>query len=296
MSAGPNGDLRKEMMVGVFAFAVIVALFMFSIFVTGGTFWKKGREVNVTFSNVMGLRKGDNVVTRGMTVGEVKNLEIDRKSGRVRVTCMLVTPLELRTDCSAAVVPTSILGGRQLALFEGEKAELLADNALIPGQDPQDIMNDAGDAISQIRDTINKGLLDDLSSAVKQVKEIAEKINRGEGTLGLLVNDKTVYNDIAAVSSDLKAITAGLKEGKGTLAKLMNEDTVYNDLKTTTANLRDISQRLSDGKGSLGKLLSEDESIYDDAKGVLKDFRGAIDDYRESSPILTFTTIMFGAF
>lgn len=296
MSNAPMGELRKEVAVGLFAFAVIGALFVFSIFVTGDTLWSKGREVNVMFADVMGLRKGDNVVSRGMTVGEVKELIIDKATGKVKVRCLLTTPLDLKADCHAAVVPTSILGGRQLALFDGSGTALLADDAPIPGQTPQDVMQELGEVVREVRDTLKKGALDDLAVAVKQVKEIAEKINHGEGTLGLLVNDKKLYNDVSVAAADLKAITTGFREGKGSLAKLMNEDAVYNDLKTSMANMRDISQRLADGKGSLGKLLSEDESIYNDAKGVLKDFRGAIDDYRESSPILTFTTIMFGAF
>lgn len=332
MNDASNADLRKEVTVGVFAFAVIIGLFVFSIFVTGGSFWRKGQTIEVIFTDVMGLRKGDNVVTRGMTVGEVKALSIDKTTGKVRVSCFLGTPVDLRADCSAAVVPTSILGGRQLDLLPGSmNAAAWAGGEPIPGKAPHDIMAEVGDVVREIRETIKKGALDDLGATIKSAKEIADKINKGEGTLGLLVNDKTMYKDITSVAADLKVITAQIREGKGSLAKLLNDDTVYNDLKVTMANAKDvsqrladgkgtlgrlmsaddavyndlkvsmanmkeISQRLADGKGSLGKLLSADESIYNDAKGVLKDFRGAIDDYRESSPILTFTTIMFGAF
>lgn len=331
MSNASSADLRKEVMVGVFAFAVVIGLFLFSIFVTGGGFWRKGQVIEVVFADVMGLRKGDNVVTRGMTIGEVKNLDIDKISGRVRVTCMLVKLMEFKADCSATVVPTSILGGRQLALFDGKGPQLLADGAVIEGLPPHDIMQEAEDVIREFRDTLKKGALDDLAATIKAAREIADKINKGDGTLGMMVNDKSMYKDITAVAADLKAITSQIREGKGSLAKLMNEDTVYNDLKATMANAKDVSQRLADGKGALGKLmsadetiysdlkvsmanmkevsqrladgkgslgkfLSADESIYNDAKGLLKDFRAAIDDYRESSPILTFTSIMFGAF
>jgi phospholipid/cholesterol/gamma-HCH transport system substrate-binding protein len=296
MSNSAAGELRREVTVGAFAFAVIAGLFVFSIFITGGTFWSKGREVDVIFTDVMGLRKGDNVVMRGMTIGEVKNLDLNKGGGRVKVVCLLTKSVELKSDCTAAVVPTSILGGRHLALFEGKGTEPLADGTTIEGQAPHDIMQEMGDVVREFRDTLKKGALEDLAETFKQAREISEKINKGEGTLGMLVNDKTLYKDLASASADLKTITTQVREGKGSIAKLLNDDTVYNDLKTSMANMKDISQRLADGKGSLGKFLSTDETIYNDAKGVLKDFRGAIDDYRESSPILTFTTIMFGAF
>lgn len=330
MSNASEGDLRKEVTVGVFAFAVVLGLFVFSIFVTGGTFWSKGSEIDIMFTDVMGLRKGDNVVTRGMTVGEVRNLDLEKTTGRVKVRCLLTKPVELKADCSAAVVPTSILGGRQLALTAGKSPEMLAQGTPIAGEPPHDIMKDAGDVVREFRDTLKKGALDDLAVTLKQAREISEKINKGDGTLGLLVNDKALYTDLAGVASDLKTILAQVRENKGSLAKLINEDAVYNDLKTTMANarevsqrlvdgkgslakllnedtayndlkvslanLKEVSQRLADGKGTLGKFLSSDETIYNDTKGVLKDFRAAIEDYRESSPILTFTTIMFGAF
>jgi len=218
-----------------------------------------------------------------------------------------------------------------LVLFEGKSHEPLAADTAIEGQLPHDIMKEAGEVVRRIRDTLTNGVLDDLAVTIKQAREISEKINKGDGTLGLLVNDKTLYTNLMAVAADIKGITTQIREGKGTLAKLMNDDTVYNDLRTSMANVKDISQRLADGKGALGKLLStdetvysdlktsmanmkeisqrlvdgkgslgkflsSDESIYNDAKGVLKDVRAAVDDYRESSPILTFTTIMFGAF
>ena len=296
MSKVSASDLRREVTVGAFAFAVVIGLFVFSIFVTGGTFWSRGSEVDVLFTDVMGLRKGDNVVTRGMTVGEVNNLDIDRNSGRVRVTCLLSKPVELKSDCSAAVVQTSILGGRQLALYGGKAADPLKDGTAIEGQAPHDVMQEIGDVVRKVRESLDKGALDDLAATIKQAREISEKINRGDGTLGMLVNDKTMYTNIVAVADDLRAITTQVRDGKGTLARLINDDTVYNDLKASMANMKEISQRLADGKGTLGKFLSSDETIYNDTRGVLKDLRGAIDDYRESSPILTFTTILFGAF
>jgi phospholipid/cholesterol/gamma-HCH transport system substrate-binding protein len=50
-------------------------------------------------------------------------------------------------------------------------------------------------------------LMKDLSSAVKSVDNIVKKVERGEGTLGGLINDPTVYED-------LKVILGGAKRSK----------------------------------------------------------------------------------
>ena len=94
----------------------------------------------------------------------------------------------------------------------------------------------------------------------------------------------------------LKSITEKIDKGEGTLGQLVNDKATYHDASVAMANLKEVSQRLVDGKGTLGMLLSEDDELYSNAKLILRDVRAAVDDYRESSPILTFTTVLFGAF
>ena len=48
------------------------------------------------------------------------------------------------------------------------------------------------------------------------------------------------------------------------------------------------------GEGTLGKLLA-DATVYDDLSQLLKETRATIDDFRENSPIVTFTSVFFGA-
>lgn len=50
-------------------------------------------------------------------------------------------------------------------------------------------------------------LMKDLSSAVKSVDNIVKKVERGEGTLGGIINDPTVYED-------LKVVLGGAKRSK----------------------------------------------------------------------------------
>jgi len=290
-------ELKREVTVGVFAFAVMLGLFAFSIFVTGGAFWNKGRQLDIMFDNVMGLRKGDNVMIRGMAVGSVKALELVKETGKIRVTCSLTVPVRLKADCSATVVATSLLGGKHLSLSEGSANQPdLAEGTIIIGLRPKDLIADAGAIVQDIKNALRDGALDDMKGTLKAAREIADKINKGEGTLGLLINDKSLYNDFASAAVDIKAVTTQIKDGKGTLSKLINDDAMYADLKATTENLKEVSQRLADGKGFLGKLLSKDEQLYDDAKLLLENARAAVDDYRESSPILTFTSVLFGSF
>jgi phospholipid/cholesterol/gamma-HCH transport system substrate-binding protein len=94
----------------------------------------------------------------------------------------------------------------------------------------------------------------------------------------------------------LKEISDRLAKGEGTLGKLLSEDDqVYADLAATLASFRGMSESIAKGEGTIGKLVS-DEELYDEFKALVREGRAAVDDIRETSPVTTFTSIFFGAF
>jgi len=293
-----SSELRREVAVGGFAFAVLLGLFLFTIFITGEVFFKTRQMITIEFDEVMGLKKGDSVVVRGMTVGEVKNLDLASKVGKVHVRCTLQEHLKLKEDCWAVVASTTVLGGRQVQLSEGSAdARPLPRGMVVPGRMPGDLMKDAGKIIAELRKTLDEdGGIQDFGQLIRNAREISDKINSGTGTLGRLVNDDALFKDVAVAVADVKEMVTQVREGKGTLGKLMNDDSVYNDVAAAAANLREISDRLEQGKGFLGHLMSEDDTLYDEARMALQDVRAAVDDFRETAPILTFTSVLLGAF
>lgn len=49
-----------------------------------------------------------------------------------------------------------------------------------------------------------KSLLGDLASAVADVKKITTRVNAGEGTLGAVINDPTIYEDLKEILGNIK--------------------------------------------------------------------------------------------
>lgn len=290
-------ELRREMVVGAFAFLVVLGLFLFSIFITGEIFVGKKQELRVLFKDVMGLRVGERVVCRGMSVGEVKELSLLPMKGKVEVLCYLDKPVHLREKYAITIEPTSLLGGRLVRIREGpaDGAEV-PEGAVLEGRMPFDLVQETGELVTSVRRTVEAGgVLTNLQVAVAQAREIVEKMNDGTGTLAQLINDKAVYDDMKAVAASLKIIAKKLESGKGVLSGLVHDEEMYADMKAAVGNLREISQRLADGKGLLGQLLAEDDELSAEVKLFVQDIRAAVDDFRETAPILTFTSVFFGA-
>lgn len=254
-------ELSMEVLVGTFMFVALLSLCVFTIILSRENVFRKTFPFEVVFADVMGLRDGDNVVMRGMTIGKVKAMAL--KDDGVHVVAALQRQIQLRKGYQVDVIMSSVLGGRYLQISEGDAgAEAIAADATIKGKQPKDVMALASDVASDL-------------------KEITAKINGGQGTIGKLINDDRLYNDARDVVAELKAA--------------VKDRGLVRNLEVTMANLNEISDKINHGEGTLG-LLVNDESLYLEVKQMIGDIRATVDDIRETSPIVTFSSIFFGAF
>jgi phospholipid/cholesterol/gamma-HCH transport system substrate-binding protein len=145
------------------------------------------------------------------------------------------------------------------------------------------ILNDAGN------------VYDGLGRTVANLDRITSRLERGEGTVGrLLSSDDALYKDLSAAIASLREVGARLEQGQGTLGKLLSGDErMYNDLAQATENLKIVTERLSKGEGTLGKLSADDE-LYTDIKGLVQDVRQTVDNYRDTTPITAFASLLMG--
>jgi phospholipid/cholesterol/gamma-HCH transport system substrate-binding protein len=303
-------EVTIEILVGLFMFTVLIALGIFTIVLSRENLLKKSYPYEFVFSEVNGLREGDNVFLRGMNIGRVKQTQLE--NSRVHVFVALDVPMTLRQGYSIDVVDASMLGGKFLKVYEGpEDAEPLGEHVTIIGSKPVDVLGQ-------------------LSQAVDGLQQMIDAVSSGEGTLGMLLKDDSMYKNMLTVSEDLKVIGERLVKGEGTIGKLLKEDVVYDDAKVLMANLRGVSDRIVTGEGLIGKLMSKDDQLYQDLSATManansitesisngegtlgrlvrdaklydetallvEDVRAAVDDLREASPITSFGSVIFGAF
>ena len=292
-------ELTIEVVVGFFVVMVFFGLAYFTFMISGKKWGQEVYKMETVFNDVMGLRVKDNVVVRGMPIGEVKHLIL--KEDGVHVFLEIRKKLAMRKDYRITIITTSILGGRYLEISEGtSEYGRIPKDFCFTGSDPRDLMRDAAELISEAKKGLvgKDGVIENIREATVEIKNIATRLNKGQGTLGKLFSpDDTLYSDLKSSVASLKTVAERLEKGKGTLGKLMSEDdSVYKDLKSSVSSLKVIAKRLEEGKGMIGKLLSEDESLYNDLRDTVNEARAALDDVRETTPVVTFTSVLFGAF
>lgn len=156
----------------------------------------------------------------------------------------------------------------------------------------------------ELRETVAtaKTAVVSINDTFASAKQIAARIERGEGSVGkLLSSDDTVYDDLKAALSNIRDVTARIKDGNGLLMKLaedkkMAEDTsvLVEKLASASSDLALVSSRLQKGEGTLGKL-SADSKLYDEVTALIKDIRQVVDNYRDTTPISSFGSLIGGA-
>lgn len=290
-------ELTMEVIVGAFMIMVMLGMGYFTIILSREPLFTKKITMEVVFNGINGLNKGDRVVIRGMHIGKVKGFKLEEQG--VRVTAILDEPITLRSDYKISVVASSILGGRQLEIDEGSPgAKVLPADMPLRGRDPHDLLAEATELITEIKKAFVEGhVISNIQEAVAQVKQVTTRVSEGKGMLGkLLSEDETLYKDLSATVASLKTVTARLEKGEGTLGKLMStDDQVYKDLAASVASLKNITASLEKGEGALGKLM-KDNKLYTDVESIVSEARATLDDFRETAPIVTFTSVFFGAF
>lgn len=283
-----NNDAFAETIVGVFMIAVIALLAYFTIVISGGDLLNNGRRVSITvvFDEVGGLKDHDSVMYRGTKVGAIDRVEVTPSN--LVVTARIDRNVTLREKCRISVCNLSMLGGNYLLLEEGEGAIVDLMKVTFKGETPTDWMKDVTEVAKNLKGVTE---MEALRSIITNVDAIAINLNRivgrvenGEGTLGkLMAADATLYDELdASVKAFRKA--AESFDGKDTVAKL---DKLIDNLNT-------VAERLKNGEGTLGKLVN-DRKMYDEIDGIIRDARQVLDNYRDTTPISTFSSLATGA-
>jgi phospholipid/cholesterol/gamma-HCH transport system substrate-binding protein len=278
-----KGSRFQELIVGVFVVGVVAMLAVFTIVISGASlkdvFGGARRRMTVKFEGVGGLRAHDNVIVRGVPVGQVERMRLDNSGVEVKLD--LTQPVRMHEGYRIAVVNSSLLGGNYLSVDTGPlDAVELPPDTVFHGETPHDLIRDFSEVVAGLRRTLDQGgVLTNLSSAAASLQEVLARVNRGEGTLGrLLSSDDRLYLDLTNTVANLRRTTDRIERGEGTIGRLLSsDDRLYADLTNTVANLRRTTDRVERGEGTLGRLLSSDDRLYQDLTNTVANLRRTTD-------------------
>lgn len=141
-------------------------------------------------------------------------------------------------------------------------------------------VTEAVDELKKTGETAQK----EIKRVGDNLEKITTKIDKGEGPVGALLNDKKMtekvdktLSEVEVAATNLRKVAEKIDHGDGVLAKLVNDKDMGDRLKRTVENiertsesLKQIGGKLEAGEGTIGKLLQDDE-LYEKARKTLED-------------------------
>jgi phospholipid/cholesterol/gamma-HCH transport system substrate-binding protein len=261
-----------ELRVGILTIATIIILIIFILSVTGDiSLFKKRLTYTTRLQAADGLKKGDEVRLAGKLVGKVEDVDfgtipVSENDKPIVVTMSLdgdEVQDRIRRDSKAVLAQQGFLGDRVVDITPGTRdKEPIPSGGEIPSADQ------AG--LSKVFEGAND-ILTQFNTVGKQLQELMDNINKGQGTIGKLLHDDALYVNLNRTVVEFQDIAGRVGKGTGTIAKLLNDPKLYDDFRGVTNDFKGIVTDLRAGKGTLGKLMT-DEQFYRQANDLLAKF------------------------
>ena len=96
------------------------------------------------------------------------------------------------------------------------------------------VQNDdkVGEVIENLR-----GASREMEKTFASFSQIADEVNRGEGTIGQLMKDNTTITNLNKTLASLQEVSDKINQGKGTLGKLVNDEETVNNLNQSLSGI-----------------------------------------------------------
>jgi phospholipid/cholesterol/gamma-HCH transport system substrate-binding protein len=276
---------KYETVVGLFVVASLAALLIMVLIIARQEgLWQDYVEYKAVFKNIGGLRKGSEVRLAGVMVGSVTNVSV-RTDGKILVTFEVLAQNreQIREDSAATIGTIGLLGDRSLDLTPGTAEKpILPPGGLVAATEPldlQDLLARAAPSLDSIQKAFNnlakiteemsdpKG---DFKQSLANIRETFQKINAGEGTLGLLVSDPKLYKHTLETVASARAFLDSLNSSKGALGMILNDPEFKAELKKTLKDIEVTVANVRQGSVPLSEALAKLPAIVEKVQGFLK--------------------------
>ncbi|HEU6447646.1 MAG TPA: MlaD family protein [Verrucomicrobiae bacterium] len=302
-----------ETKLGIFVVLVIFAA-VFIVEILGGLqVFRGGKEVRALFDSAQDLKVGSSVKMAGVEIGRVEKIALDATNDKVSITMKLHPDAVVKTDSKAAIKFTGLMGQYFVSIdFGSPSAPEVENNAILETTEQPDFnaimakLDKAAGGIQNLTekftpDTLNNlmGPLIDfvkqnsghIGGAISNIENITSQIASGQGTVGKMIYDQSLYNSAMVTVTNLqdtvvsaRGIMAGITNGQGTIGKLITDDTLYTETTASMTNLHQILLKINQGDGTIGKLVN-DKEFYKNAKLSLQKLDKMTDSLEDQGPI-----------
>lgn len=318
-----------ETRLGMFVALALVASFLILEILGGRDFLKPGYHLRAQFANAQDLKVGDAVKIAGVPVGRVEKIEL--ADSKVEVLMKLDKSTIVHTDSKATIKFTGLMGQYYVGVdFGSPTAPQAVDGALLTSTEQPDLsalmakLDDVASGVQNLTRSFSGDKIDNIlgpftdfmknnnqtiSAIITNVQGISAQIRAGQGSIGKLVYDDSLYNSASATILTLQGTAAEIKQtvakaetvvdqinaGQGTAGMLVKDPALYTETTATMKNIKEISGKINSGDGTVGKLVN-DQELYKNVKLTVQKVDKAMESLEDTGPLSIFGQVVTSLF
>ncbi len=290
--AVPEQAGKRQVRIGMFVLAGLMATTWLLFLLTDPATFRGRYQVTTTVDNVMGLRKGDPVQMRGVTIGQVHDFELGGQGEDVVIILEVEGEWLIPEGSTTQLVTPGLMAPRTVEIVPGPGPGTIGRGDTMPGiavrglLDDTETLGEKGQiALDRIAELLSRENLDAFGGSAEGLKTLMSELS--DLVESEKENVKELIQSLNSAADGLAGVTG--PEFREDLTSLVAEaDSLMGRLNGTSesiegavASFEAILARLENGEGTLGQLLVND-TLFTNLAAAAESARLLMDDLREN--------------
>lgn len=280
----PFGEWRLGVVI-----VVGIALFLWASIRGGASFLERRSLLHTRFHNVSGLSQGSPVWFRGLEVGSVKTIQIKNEGDSSYVEIGMSVHKEnlvsMHSNSKARIEAINFFGEKYVDITPGTSGSPhLTEGAMLQSDEAPEL----ADLMAS-----GKATLANVDQLTKDLAVVTTRLREGQGSLGLMINDRRLYDDLHRMTGEISSLShelngsqkrtsdalnamavqidtlvARMNRGQGTLGLLAQDPRLYESLNGSASGADTLLGMVAAGQGTAGRVFHDDK-LYDELAGSL---------------------------
>ena len=204
----------KEAKIGLVTIVSLALLYLGINYLKGINLFQPVNHYYVSFSNVKGVTISSPVFVDGFKVGLVRDIIYDYDTtGKIIVEVSLEDKMRLNKGSYIAVVNTFLSGAELHIHLNTYVDDFLKPGSTLEGRMEEDTMTDNFSEVSaNLKELDLATTVNSINATLANLKLTTDKLNSTDNSIGLLLNDKGLYDNLNSTMDNASKLLLDLRE------------------------------------------------------------------------------------
>lgn len=292
--------MKREVKVGVFAVAVLLAAWFGARFLKGSELFSNNYQYYAYYDQVGGIQTASHVMIYGVKVGSVTAVTLHEDPSKgVELELSIDKRYRIPVDSKARIFSNGVMGGKAVDIVMGSSSQYIEDGGQLASEVGVDIIDMAGSELEFFKEKITEvvgSLTTTLDGINVLLNENAENLNSivanvdgiTASTDEILLEQKAHLKE-AIESLNLFAQSLGDNAGHidtimtnlDTFSTRLAEADLVSEVEQTISHLNSVLAAADSETGTVGKMLNDTE-LYDNLSAASDNLSLLLTDLKEN--------------